>query len=220
MITPLPLYPALQLYLISADYPRGPLPHEEMLAVLDSPAYWAFCWASGQVLACHLKDNPALCRDKKVLDLGAGSGVVAIAAAKAGAAKVIACDLDPYALDACRENAELNGVTLELLADLADLGEPVDLIIAADVLYDRENLEWLDQLPGLAPSVLIADSRVRDRQVFSDYEFLCEVITTTIPDLDEMKEYGRVSIYYRENRGAAEQVSRSKHSAHNCSEYS
>ncbi len=194
--TSLPLYPELQLYLIDEDYPRGPLPHDEMLAVLNDPAYWAFCWASGQVLAAYIRDHPELCKDKVVLDLGAGSGVVGIAAAKAGAARVIACDLDPNALDACRVNAELNSVSMVLLPDLEDLEEPVDLIIAADVLYDRENLEWLDRLPAMAPEVLIADSRVRDRAVFSRYQYLDESIASTIPDLDEMKEFGKVSIYY------------------------
>lgn len=194
-LTSLPLYPELQLYLIAADYPKGPLEYDEMTRILNDPAYWAFCWASGQVLAAYLRDHPERCKDKTVLDLGAGSGVVAIAAAKAGAKRVIACDLDPNALDACRINGELNDVKLELLPDLNDLNVPVDLVIAADVLYDRENLEWLDLLPTIAPEILIADSRVRDRSVFSAYDFIDEVTATTIPDLDEMKEYGIVTIY-------------------------
>ncbi|MEE9282240.1 MAG: 50S ribosomal protein L11 methyltransferase, partial [Myxococcota bacterium] len=72
-------------------------------------------WAGGQVLARWLLDHPAAVRGKRVLDFGCGSGVVAIAAALAGAASVVACDTDGAALEACRENAVLNGVRLELL---------------------------------------------------------------------------------------------------------
>ena len=196
--TALTLCPEISLMLLSADYPKGPLPHEEMLAVLNRPAYWAFCWASGQVLARHLVNHPSICAGKSVLDFGAGSGVVAIAAGLTGASRVIACDLDTHALDACEENARHNGVVVELLPDLHELQEPVDLLIAADVLYDRENLEWLDKLSEYARAVLIADSRIRDPAVFKGYDLVDTITATTIPDLDEMKEFGRVSIYYRE----------------------
>jgi predicted nicotinamide N-methyase len=101
-LTPLPLCPTISLYLISDDYPTGRLPQDEMLAIIDKPAYWAFCWASGQVLAGYITQHPEICRDKSVLDLGSGSGVVAIAAAQAGATNVIACDIDAHALDATR----------------------------------------------------------------------------------------------------------------------
>ena len=198
--TSLPMRPDLDLYLLSEDYPRGPLPHDEMLAVLERPAYWAFCWASGQVLARYLRDHPALCRGRTVVDFGAGSGVVSVAAALAGAARVIACDLDPHALDASRVNAALNQVEVELLDDLHKLEERADLIIAADVLYDRDNLEWLDLLSQYGNEVLIADSRVRDPAVFEGYTLLDTITATTIPDLDEMKEFGRVSIYQRRYR--------------------
>ena len=122
-LTALPQCPDISLYLISEDYPRGRLPDEEMLAIMERPAYWAFCWASGQVLAAHLLVHPEICRNRTVLDLGAGSGVVAIAAAMTGASRVIACDLDHHALDASRINAEANGVSVELLDDLEALDE-------------------------------------------------------------------------------------------------
>ena len=196
-LTPLPLCPDISLYLISEDYPKGRLPDEEMLVILNQPAYWAFCWASGQVLARYLLEHPALCQGKTVLDLGAGSGVVAIAAAKAGAASVIACDLDPQALDASRINGKANQADIGLLDNLEKHAGKVDLLIAADVLYDRENIPWLERLGGYANEVLIADSRIRDRSVFRDYELIGETSATTIPDLDEQQEFGQVSIYYR-----------------------
>lgn len=192
--TPLPLCPAISLYLISADYPTGPLDDNELKAILNDPAYWAFCWASGQVLAAHIFDHPERVRDLTVLDFGTGSGVVAIAAAMAGARQVIACDIDPKALAATRANAELNQVTLELLDDINRLNQPVDLIIAADVLYDRDNIPWLDQLPGLAPQILIADSRFKQVEPHG-YSVIDRVTATTVPDLDELKEFSQVKIY-------------------------
>lgn len=193
----LPLCPAISLYLISEDYPKGELPQEEMLAIMERPAYWSFCWASGQVLAAHLIGQPDICKGKSVLDLGTGSGVVAIAAALAGADRVIACDIDPYALDSCAANAALNDVSLGLLDNLEYLDEPVDLLIAADVLYDRDNLPWLESLVNCANEILIADSRIRDQSLFSNYDHIGQHQATTIPDLDELNEFGDVSIYYR-----------------------
>ncbi len=195
--TVLPAGNDISLFLISADYPKGKLPQEEMLAIMERPAYWAFCWASGLVLADRLMRSPDLCANKSVLDLGAGSGVVAIAAAKAGASRVIACDIDSHALDACCANAALNDVQLELLGDLADLDDKVDLLIAADVLYDRDNLPWLETLGNYADEILIADSRIRDKSLFDHYQLIDEHQATTIPDLDELKEFGDVSIYYK-----------------------
>ena len=191
---PLPLCPQLQLFLLSDDLPRGPLPHDEMLAVLNEPAYWAFCWASGQVLARYLMNDPKTCRDKTVLDFGAGSGAVGIAAALAGASRVICCDIDPTALLASRANAALNGVEVELLEDINDLQGDIDLLIAADVLYDRENFPWIKRLPNLSNQVLIADSRVKSDKL-AGYTIVDRVEATTIPDLDEFKEYNDVRVY-------------------------
>ena len=199
-VTPLPLSPEISLYLISADYPKGRLPDEEMHAIIDKPAYWAFCWASGQVLAAHLVAHPEICRNKMVLDLGAGSGVVAIAAAISGATSVIACDLDKHALEACIVNGKANQVELDTLEDLELCADKVDLLIAADVLYDRENIPWLERLGSYADEVLIADSRIRDESVFEGFEKIGNISATTIPDLDEMKEFGDVTIYYRKYR--------------------
>lgn len=190
----LPLAPEINLYLLGDDYPRGRLPHDEMIAVMNRPAYWAFCWASGQVLARYLLDHPTQVRGKTVLDFGTGSGVVAIAAAMAGATRVIACDNDPMAMHATAANARLNHVALELLDDIADLGEVVDVAIAADVLYDRDNMSWLDELPKLARRVLVADSRVKTLPV-TGYEMIARQTATTIPDLDELEEFNDVRLY-------------------------
>ncbi len=190
----LPLCPEVELILLTDDFPRGPLPHEEMLAILHEPAYWAFCWASGQVLARYLIQNPHLSEGKTVLDFGAGSGVVGIAAALAGAKRVICCDIDPLALHACAANADHNNVKVELLADIEQLDCDLDWLIAADVLYDRENFPWIKKLLALAPEVLIADSRVKSERL-ANYDVVDRITATTIPDLDEFKEFSDVRIY-------------------------
>ncbi len=192
--TELPLCPEVKLYLLTANYPRGPLPHEEMLAILEQPAYWAFCWASGHVLARYLLQQPELVSGRTILDFGAGSGVVAIAAMLAGADRAIACDIDPAARLATAANAELNDVEVVLLDDIQHLAEPVDLLIAADVLYDRDNMPFLDDFMNSMPEVLVADSRIKDLHL-RGYEILDQVTTTTIPDLDEQKEFNQVKVY-------------------------
>ena len=196
-LTKMPLCPKVSLYLISPDYPKGRLPDEEMHAIMSPPAYWTFCWASGQILAAHLVAHPEICRNKTVLDLGAGSGVVTISAAISGAASVIACDLDKHALDACIANCKANKVELGTLEDLERCVQKVDLLIAADLLYDRENIPWLERLGSYADDVLVADSRIRDKSVFKGFEKISDISATTIPDLDELKEFGDVTIYYR-----------------------
>jgi predicted nicotinamide N-methyase len=190
----LPDVPELSLYLLNADFSSAALSREEMLAVLDYPAYWAFCWASGQVLARELLDNPGWVEGCRVLDFGCGSGVAAIAAARAGAARVVACDLDPDALLATRRNAELNGVAIELAADFETVAGSFDLILVADVLYDRANLPWLARLLSRAPRVLVADSRVRDFRE-PHYRHLGSRTSSTWPDLDEFDEFRRVNLY-------------------------
>ncbi len=105
----------------------------------DGSPYWAYVWPGGLALAQHILANPHLVKGRKVLDLGAGSGLVAIAAAKAGAADVTAIDIDPRAVVAAELNAKANWVSLEIRClDLLDI-EPldVDLVTAGDLFYDR-----------------------------------------------------------------------------------
>lgn len=193
----LPDVPELSLYLLNADFCSAALSRDEMLAVLNYPAYWAFCWASGQVLARWLLDHPHWLRGKTVLDFGCGSGVAAIAAAKAGAARVIACDLDPDALLATRHNARLNAVELELCADFLDVRGHVDVILVADVLYDRANLDWLPRFRRRAAQVLVADSRVKNFNA-TGYRRIGAFTSTTWPDLDEFDEFRSVQLYLGE----------------------
>ncbi|MFT4517754.1 MAG: putative nicotinamide N-methyase [Halioglobus sp.] len=193
----LPDVPTLRLYLLNEDYPQGSLAPGEVQRVMDNPLYWVFCWASGQALAQFLLQDHEWVKGKRVLDFGCGSGVLAIAAALAGAAEVIACDIDPFALQATRLNAELNGVALTLSDDYQAIDGEIDLIIVADVLYDRGNFPWLSRFVERARQVLMADSRVKDFDV-PPYRQIDQCHRCTRPDLDESAEFRDVRIYLAE----------------------
>lgn len=185
----------LRLWLIDAANMDRAFSPEETRRILEDPPYWSFCWASGLVLARWLAERPQWVRGKRVLDFGAGSGVAAIAAAKAGATEVVACDLDPLALAACRANAALNDVELRYSQDFFAEADRYDLIIVADVLYDRANLPLLDHFLSRGREALVADSRVRD---FAHplYRRLDLLDACTWPDLAEPAEFRQVSLYH------------------------
>ena len=192
--TALPAAPDLRLLLLDGSYPQEELSPDIVQRVMDNPLYWVFCWASGQVLAGFLLEQPGWVRGKRVLDFGCGSGVVTIGAAMAGAGEVIACDIDPLALAATRANALRSGVSLTLADDFSAVAGPLDLIIVADVLYDRSNLGWLQRFSERASRVLVADSRVKDFH-HPGYRQIARRAGCTLPDLDESPEFRDVRIY-------------------------
>lgn len=185
----------LKLWLIDADNMDRAFSPDETRRILEEPPYWSFCWASGLALARFLAEHPHWVAGKRVLDFGAGSGVAGIAAVRAGAAEVVACDLDPLALEACRANAELNDVQLGYSADFFAETDRFDLILVADVLYDRANLPLLDQFLSRGRQALVADSRVRDFRHVA-YQRLAMLHAHTLPDLAEPHEFRDVSLYH------------------------
>jgi predicted nicotinamide N-methyase len=112
---------------------------EELGAINLPPPFWAFAWAGGQALARYTLDNPTLFTHKRVLDLGTGSGLTAIAAMKAGAASVLAADIDPIALEATSLNAQENGVIVSTTSNdhLASPPGDFDVILVGDLFYER-----------------------------------------------------------------------------------
>jgi predicted nicotinamide N-methyase len=129
----------------------------------DEPPFWAYPWAGGQALARYLLDNPGVVLGRRVLDVASGSGLVAIAAARAGAASVVAGDIDPHAVAAIAINASANGVTVDARPfDLAADGPgDAEVVLAGDVFYQRElaelALRFIRAATRAGADVLVAD---------------------------------------------------------------
>ena len=139
-----PLVPEIRLHLAEESLPIWRKTEEELGEMNVEPPYWAFAWAGGQALARHLLDHPELVVGRTVLDLGAGSGVSAIAAARAGAASVLAADIDPVALVAARLNADANGCAIETTTEdlLSWPARPApDVVLVGDLFYERDLAE-------------------------------------------------------------------------------
>ena len=162
-LRPVPLVPEIRLY--QAEEPIGMWQRTEQVTGrtgLDPP-FWAFAWAGGRALARYLLDHPAAVEGRRAIDIASGSGLVAIAAAKAGAAAVTAYDVDPLAAAAIAVNAEANCVTVEAVcADvLHQEGPAADLILVADAFYERDLagqvLSFAERSHARGAAVLVGD---------------------------------------------------------------
>jgi len=162
-ITAPPLVPEIRLHLATEMTPIWQATEETLVHNALPPPFWAFPWAGGQALARYLLDHPAEVAGRSVLDFGAGSGLVAIAAAKAGAAAVLAAEIDPFSAAAITANAELNGVAIAVTTD--DLLDTIDacwdVVTAGDVCYERPMADrvtgWLRGLAAHGSLVLLGD---------------------------------------------------------------
>jgi predicted nicotinamide N-methyase len=139
-ITAPPLVPEIRLYLASEVTPIWHATEETLGRGAVPPPFWAFAWAGGQALARYLLDHPETVAGREVLDIGSGSGIVAIAAAMSGAARVVAAEIDPFAAAAIALNRALNGVTVRVetrdLLNRAAAGWGVAL--AGDICYEEQ----------------------------------------------------------------------------------
>ena len=185
-LQPVPLVPEIVLHCAASAYDAWTL-----TSAGDESApipFWSFPWAGGQALARYLLDHPDVVAGRRVLDLAAGSGLVAIAAALAGAADVIANDIDPYAAAAHELNAHANGVTLVALTadllgdDIPDADLPaVDIVLAGDVCYERELsyriLAFLTRAQRRSAIVLLGDPG----RIYLPREQLREVASYDVP---------------------------------------
>jgi predicted nicotinamide N-methyase len=141
-LRPVALVPEIRLH--QASEPIGVWEHTERAAGRTNldPPFWAFAWAGGQALARHLLDHPEAVKGRRVIDIASGSGLVAIAAARAGAATVTAYDIDPLAAAAITVNAGANGeAVLPVCADVLDEAPDGDVMLVADAFYERDLAE-------------------------------------------------------------------------------
>ena len=126
------------------------------------PPFWAFAWAGGQALARYVLDHPEIVCGKSVLDIGAGAGLVAIAAALAGAEKAVANDVDAFAAEAARLNAALNDVVIEpRTEDMIGKPAAADIILVGDLCYQQDIaarlIAWLEAEKAHGKTILIGD---------------------------------------------------------------
>jgi predicted nicotinamide N-methyase len=154
--------PELQLYLADDAVALWEMKEEQLGELGLPPPFWAFAWAGGQALARYVLDYPETVRGLSVLDVASGSGLVAIAAMKAGAAHAVAVDIDAFAAHAAQLNAALNDVRVKT-SDADPVGAPTDadVILVGDLFYDRDLaprvLEWLFDLQSDGKRVLVGD---------------------------------------------------------------
>ncbi|MBB2942420.1 putative nicotinamide N-methyase [Actinoplanes lutulentus] len=160
VLAPVPFIPEIALW--QAEEPIALWEATEAAGTSQPPPFWAFAWAGGQALARHILDDPDLVAGRSVLDLATGSGLVAVAAARAGASPVTANDIDPLSLAATEANAKANNVRVETVeADLLDSDEKYGVVLAGDVFYSREMtarvLPFLRRAAGRGSLVLVGD---------------------------------------------------------------
>ena len=158
-----PLTPEIPLYLASDDLPLWQMGEAELERIGLPAPFWAFAWAGGQAMARYVMDNPQLVAGKRVLDFGAGSALAGIAAKKAGAAYVLASEIDPVCDPAIALNAEANQVDIAVTLDDLTQGPltDIDIILAADVCYEgpssRAIVAWLEDHVARGVTVLVGD---------------------------------------------------------------
>jgi predicted nicotinamide N-methyase len=157
-----PLVPEIVLHLATEVVPLWRRTEEELEAQGVPPPYWAFAWAGGQALARYVLDHPDVVRGLRVLDFGSGSGLLSVAAAKAGAGSVLAADIDAFAAAAIALNSEANDVNTEITtADVIGSACAWDVILVGDMCYERPLAErllaWLGACVAEGASVLLGD---------------------------------------------------------------
>ncbi len=161
-VRPVPGVPEIRLHLGDDAFGLWERTEAELGQTDRQPPFWGFAWPGGQALARHLFDHPDLVAGRTVLDLGAGSGLAAIAAAIGGASAVLASELDPFALAAIKLNAAANGVHVEATGDVLDgpAGE-ASLVLAADIWYEKRlaarALGFLQRASAGGATVLVGD---------------------------------------------------------------
>ena len=194
-----PHAPEISLWLADEITPIWRLTEEELGELGLPPPFWAFAWAGGQAVARWLLDNPSEVAGKRVLDFATGSGLVGIAAMKAGAVSALGADIDPFCAAAVALTAQASGVALTFTDGnlLNAPPPPVDVICAGDVCYEapmtERVLDWLGQARANGTRVLIGDP---GRTYFpkTGLDFLAEYRVQTTRELED-QEIKRSSVW-------------------------
>lgn len=157
-----PHVPEISLHLADEAHDLWHRTEEELGEIGLPPPFWAFAWAGGQGLARYILDHQPLVRGLRILDFASGSGLVAIAAAKAGARKVVAADIDPISAHAVALNAQANSVSINFAGDdLIGTDGGWDVVLAGDVFYDQlfaqRLMPWFRSLSQRGATVLVGD---------------------------------------------------------------
>lgn len=157
-----PHVPEIELHLADEAHDLWHRTEEELATIGLPPPFWAFAWAGGQGVARYILDHPNAVAGRTVLDFASGSGLVAIAAMKAGATSVIASDIDPFALPAIAINAAANSVAItRTLTDLIDQDHGWDMVLAGDVFYEKpladRLIPWLSKLSARGARIIVGD---------------------------------------------------------------
>jgi predicted nicotinamide N-methyase len=157
-----PHVPELKLHLADDAVALWEMTEEELEEIGLPPPFWAFAWAGGQALARHVLDHPDIVRGRRVLDVASGSGLVGIAAMRAGAAAATCADIDTFAGHAARLNGALNDVVLSTTeTDPLEAPADADVILVGDLFYDRDIaarlLVWLRAQSARGCEVLVGD---------------------------------------------------------------
>ncbi|HEV2302171.1 MAG TPA: 50S ribosomal protein L11 methyltransferase [Stellaceae bacterium] len=185
-----PLVPEIRLHLATEITPIWQASEETLARAEVPPPFWAFAWAGGQALARFLLDHPQLVDGISLLDFGAGSGLVAIAAKKAGAAHVVAAEIDHFAAAAIALNAALNDVSIAI-----STADPIDepdrawtMVTAGDVCYERDMAEravaWLRGLARRGAHVFLGDPG----RAYLPRQGLCERARYLVPTSREIED--------------------------------
>jgi predicted nicotinamide N-methyase len=158
-----PLVPEVILHLAHEALPIWQKTEDELGEIGLPPPFWAFAWAGGQALARHVLDMPNIVQGKHVIDLASGSGLVGIAALKAGASSVLAADIDLFSIAAIGLNTKLNGVSASVSAEdlLSGKAPGCDVILVGDLFYEQglagRCFGWLADAKSRGIDVLIGD---------------------------------------------------------------
>ena len=191
LLLPVPLVPEILLHVADEAVPLWSKTEDQLNEIGLPPPFWAFAWAGGQALARYIIDHPSDVAGKTVIDLASGSGLVAIAAMKAGAARVIAYDIDSFSRTAIALNARVNNVVIEVSGDdlLAGAAAPVaEAILAGDIFYECDTaaraFAFLGSQAARGAAVLIGDPG----RSFLPKDRLCKIAEYRVPVTRDLED--------------------------------